>query len=78
MILTRWVVIRELVVEAGDVAADERPTEQALERWFAEARNEYVGLCRGHRVLVAVRRPSCARGRSTWPCACGTSTTTDR
>jgi acyl-CoA thioesterase FadM len=45
MILTRWVVARELVVEANDLTTDERPSEGALERWFAQARVEYVSRC---------------------------------
>jgi acyl-CoA thioesterase FadM len=45
-ILTRWAVVREGTVHASEVRRDGRPTDEAVRRWFADAREFYLDRCR--------------------------------
>ena len=44
-ILTRWAVARETDVAPEDLGQDGWPIRGALERWFGEARRDYLDRC---------------------------------
>ena len=56
-VLTKWVVLTQHDVGAGDVAAEGVLRDDVIERWISEARDAYLDCC-------AVLPETCAQSES--------------